>query len=67
MSRPMTKPKKRAATGYTIGRRGFAQISAVEGIRLTDAMNEDFSDFERQRLSPAERRKAIAKKYGKAR
>ena len=62
----MTKPKKRAATGYIVGRQAFARISAVEGIRLTDAMDEDFRDFERQRLSPAERRKAIAKKYGNA-
>lgn len=61
------KPTKRAAKGHTIGRAGFAKISAVEGIRLTRAMTADFREFERKGLSPEERRKAIVAKYGKAR
>lgn len=67
MSTVTQKPKKPAATGYTIGRAGFAKISAVEGIRLTPEMAADFGEFERKGLSPEERRKAIAGKYGKAR
>ncbi len=67
MSRTAQKPEKRTAKGYTIGRRCFAKISAVEDIRLTDAMTEDFREFERKGLSPEERRKAIAGKYGKVR
>ncbi len=63
----MVKPRKRITKGYTIGRDGFAKISAVEGIRITAAMEQDFREFEQQGLSAAQRRKAIAKKYGKSR
>ena len=49
------------------GRSGFAKISAVEGIRTTAAMDEDFREFERRGLSADERRKLISRKYGKAR
>jgi len=48
----------------TIGREGFAQISAVEGIRLTEEMWKDFRDFDLKRLSNAKRRKMIVQKYG---
>ena len=61
------KPTKRSTKGHTIGRAAFAKISAVEGIRLTPVMDADFHEFERKGLSPEERRKAIAGKYGKAR
>ena len=67
MSKFLHKQSKRSAKGYTIGRAGFANISAVEGIRLTPEMAADFREFERNGLSPEERRKAIAGKYGKAR
>ncbi len=67
MSNIKHKQPKRSVKGYTIGRAGFAKISAVEGIRLTPAMTADFREFERQGLSPEERRKAIVGKYGKAR
>ena len=53
--------------GYTIGRAGFAKISAVEGIQLTEDMVRDLDAFEREQLSPAERRRAIGAKYGKVR
>jgi hypothetical protein len=48
----------------TIGRTGFAQISAVEGIRLTEEMWNDIRDFDLKRLSNADRRKTILRKYG---
>jgi hypothetical protein len=53
--------KKKAS--ITIGRQGFAQISAIEGIRLTDEMWADFREFDHRRLSSNERRQAIARKY----
>lgn len=61
------KPQKRPSKGYTIGRSGFAKISAVEGIRTTATMDADFREFERQGLSADERRKVIGRKYGKVR
>ena len=61
------KTAKQANKGFKIGRAGFAKISAIEGIRLTPAMDADFREFDRQGISPEERRKAIARKYGKAR
>jgi hypothetical protein len=59
------KPAKRVAKGFTIGRAGFAKISAVEGISLTPAMAADLRVFEQRGLSPDERRNGIIKKYGK--
>lgn len=68
MKKSSGQPSKLASHGgYTIGRRSFAKISAVEGIRLTEAMNEDFLEFDRKGLSPKDRRAAIAKKYAKVR
>jgi hypothetical protein len=67
MKKSSSQSRKSARKGYTIGRSGFAKISAVEGIRLTDAMDRDFQEFERKGLSPRERREAIAKKYAKVR
>ena len=63
----MKKPAPRSqkpSDEVIIGRGGFAQISAVEGIRLTDEMWSDFRDFDQKRLSHAERRKMILRKYG---
>jgi hypothetical protein len=50
---------------YKIGRRAFAKISAVEGIYITAAMDEEFREFDKRGLSPQQRRTAILKKYGK--
>lgn len=61
------KPAKRAVKTHTIGRSGFAKISAVEGIHLSPEMLADFREFERNGLSHAARRKAIIGKYGKTR
>ena len=52
---------------FVIGRDAFAKISAVEGIRLTQGMKQDFKTFDVQNLSASERRKAILKKYGSVR
>lgn len=52
---------------FTIGRDAFASISAVEGLRITAAMEADFREFDRKGLSASQRRSAIARKYGRAR
>lgn len=67
MKRTAPKARKNPSKGYTIGRSGFAKISAIEGIRTTAAMEADFQEFERQGLSADERRKVIRSKYGKDR
>ena len=66
-TRGSTKSPNRAAKGYVIGRSGFAKISAVEGIRMTETMDADFREFDRQGLSADQRRKVIGRKYGKVR
>jgi hypothetical protein len=53
------RAKKKGPTQVTIGLRGFAQFSAVEGL-----MWADFREFDARRLSNAERRKPIARKDG---
>jgi len=50
---------------YTLGRKSFAKISAVEGIRLSPEMEARFSDFDRKDLSAAERRQEIQRDYGR--
>ena len=50
---------------FTIGQEGITKISAVEGIRLSRAMTGAFRRFDRHGLSAADRRKAIAKAFGK--
>jgi hypothetical protein len=63
---------KKSATNYnsdrkfTLGRQAFAKISAVEGIELTRDMRADFKSFDDKKLTPAQRRAALARKYGKA-
>jgi hypothetical protein len=59
-----TKSPKRSSGTYTIGREGFAKISAVEGIKPSRGMDEDFREFDKKGLPPAERRRALARKYG---
>ena len=56
-----------AKVGFTLGRRGFAKISAVEGIRLSSEMETRFQDFDREGPSASDRRKVIARTFAKAR
>ncbi len=62
-----TKTLKHVAKSFTLGRQGFARISAIEGIELTAAMEAEFEEFDRKELSAEERRSAIALKYGQSR
>ena len=61
---PKTK-NGRARESFTIGREGFAKISAVEGVRLSDDMKQAFREFDSKGLSPEERRREIVRRYGK--
>lgn len=67
MSGTTTKSSKRSSKSFTLGRESFAKISEVEGIRMSRKMDAEFREFDRQGLSPEERRKIIASKYGKKR
>jgi len=64
MSVSRTKSPGRPARGHVIGRRRFAKISEVEGIRLTPAVAADFDAFDKENLSAAERRQILLRKYG---
>ena len=57
----------RARESFTIGREGFAKISAVEGVRLSDDMKQMFREFDSKGLSAEERRREIVRRYGKKR
>ncbi len=60
-----TRPLGSAPTAHTIGRRGFAKISAIEGIALSQEAEADFREFDHRGLSIEERRKALLRKYGR--
>lgn len=53
------------AAGARIGRKAFAKISAVEGIRLTPEMKRRATEFDRKGLSPEERVRAIVATHRK--
>jgi hypothetical protein len=48
-----------------IGRERFAAISAVEGIKLTPEMEARAVEFDRKRLAPEERIRAIVTAHRK--
>lgn len=59
-----TKPQRRSSSAsITIGRRDFAKISEVEGIKLSARVEKDFREFDREGLSASERRCALTRKY----
>ena len=61
---PKTK-NGRARQSFTIGREGFAKISAVEGVRLSDDMKQMFREFDSKGLSAEELRHEIVRRYGR--
>jgi hypothetical protein len=63
-SSPVNHDRK-AASGMVIGRERFAKISAVEGIELTPAMKKRATEFDRKRLSPEQRIRAIVAAHRK--
>jgi hypothetical protein len=65
-----TRPRRSglpATSRFTVGRAGFAQISAVEGITLTPDMQAAFADFDRDGLTAEQRRRAIVLRFKPAR
>jgi hypothetical protein len=62
-----TDSGKRSPQGYTIGRQAFAKISAVDGLRTSSRVEDDFRSFEKRGLPASERRKRLVRKYGTAR
>ncbi len=64
--RTKSSTPKRVSAKFVIGRERFTQISAVEGIELTVEMKKRSERFDREHLSPAQRRKEIIKVYKKA-
>lgn len=55
----------RQGGGLVLGLAAFEKISAVEGIRLTEAMKRDLHSFERRPMTPEERTRFITDKYGR--
>jgi hypothetical protein len=54
----------RIQEGVTLGRVPAAKISAVEGISLEGDVRLELEGFDRQQLSPAERRDRIGRQFG---
>jgi hypothetical protein len=59
------KTSSRSVGAYTVGRERFAKIAAVEGIKTSPRVEEDFREFDRKGLSAEERRREILRKYGR--
>jgi hypothetical protein len=58
------KPQPQSS-GMTIGRKRFAAISAVEGIKLTPEMERRVAELDRKGLTPEERIRAIVAAHRK--
>ena len=66
IAKTLTEKIARKSGRFTLGRRAFARISAVEGIHLTPTMEELFRKFDHSDLSAGDRRVAIARAFAKA-
>ncbi len=49
---------------FTLGRRAFAKVSAVEGIRVSKALESELDEL--QHADGSRRRAALADKYGRS-
>ena len=49
--------------GFVLGRQAFARVSAVEGISVSGALEDDLKRL--QDATPERRRAALTEKYGK--
>ena len=65
MSKSPSSRRSPSKRGVTLGRERFAKISAVEGISLNAGMRARAAEFDRLRMTPAERRHAIIQAYSK--
>ena len=66
MNKISKKPKRSTSktSDFSFTLDEFEKISAVEGIKFSAELKEDFRSFDRKGLSNAERRRVIAEKYG---
>lgn len=48
---------------FVLGREAFGKISAVEGIKMSRSMRDEFERLDKENASPATRRKALSAKY----
>lgn len=55
--------KRPRASGFVLGRKTFAKISAVEGISLSEEAKKMFGEFEQLELSPEERRRRVIARH----
>ena len=63
ISKKSTRPAPKTS-GFSFTLDEFEKISAIEGIKFSAELKEDFRAFDRKGLSNEERRRAIAKTYG---
>ncbi len=61
-----TRPKKSKAEPFTLGRAAFQKISEIEGLGLSAEALREFEEFDRQKLSPEERRRITMARYTKS-
>lgn len=64
-SKKLTPTKSLSASTIVIGRSGGSKINAVEGVVLSPEMRKLFRSFDKDGLSPNERRARLAARYGK--
>jgi len=57
--------RRSESNGVILGRGWFETISAVEGIALSPRAKKRAAEFDRQGLSPEQRRRAIIQAYRK--
>lgn len=60
-----TRHDVKKTTSFILGRGRFEKISAVEGIVKSAESRRMFDEFDRKRLTPAQRRQAIFEKYAR--
>jgi hypothetical protein len=65
MSKPKPAPRSAKSGRFILGREGFGKISAVEGLRMSKTMRDDFRTLDKQGASARVRRDTLAGKYGK--
>jgi hypothetical protein len=65
MANPDPRSTNAKKTGFVIGRAAFARISAVEGIRLTLAMEKRTLEAQQKGMSAEEYRETIKGAYRK--
>jgi hypothetical protein len=58
-----TSKKKTVSAKFSVGREAFVKISSVEGIVMTREMRSRTEEFDRKRMTAAQRRSAIIKLY----